>query len=50
MAKQRINIEEARKIIGKENEKYSDEEIEEVTSIFRVIADLAIDSYLAKRR
>ena len=45
-----IKISEARKLMGKTNKKYSDEQIEEVINIFTVLSDMAIDSYLEKRR
>ena len=44
-----FSVAKARKIIGESGKKYTDQEIEEVTSIFIVMADLAIDSYLENR-
>lgn len=43
-----ISIEEARKLIGKEANKYTDEQMAEMVNTLAVLADLAIDSWLAK--
>lgn len=45
-----ITILEARKIIGEANNQYSDEQITEVINIFTLLADLAIDNSIAKRK
>ncbi len=43
-----ITIKEARKLIGKEHSKYSDDQIEEIIYTFSALSDMAIDSWLAK--
>lgn len=45
-----ISVEKARKIMGKSNKKYRDEQIEEVINIYDFLADMAIDCYLIKRK
>lgn len=45
-----LSILECRKILGKFAEKMTDSEIEELKNTFVTISDLAIDSYLAKRK
>ena len=44
-----ISIEEARKLMGKASSKYTDEQVGEVINSLSVIADLAIDSWLAMK-
>ena len=39
-----ISVAEARKIMGKKADKYSDEQIVEMVGTLTVLADLAIDS------
>ncbi len=43
-------IEECRKILGGAAEKMTDPEIESLRDTFIVLSDLAIDSYLEKRK
>ncbi len=43
-----ITVQEARKLIGKEHTKYTDEQIEEIIYAFTALSDMAIDSWLAK--
>ena len=43
-----VSICEVRKIMGNANKKYTDEQIEEVISIFSLLSDLAIDKYIKK--
>ena len=43
-----IPIEKARQILGKESKSYNDQQIEEVLNVLTVLADLAIDDYIAK--
>lgn len=43
-------IAECRRILGKIAEKMTDPEIESLRDTFIVLSDLAIDSYLAKRK
>ncbi|MCR4324924.1 MAG: hypothetical protein NUV69_04540 [Candidatus Curtissbacteria bacterium] len=43
-----ISVPEARKMMGKEASKYSDEQVVEMVGTLTVLADLAIDSWLAK--
>ncbi len=45
-----LTIAECRKILSKTAEKMSDPEIESLRNTFIVLSDLAIDSYLAKRK
>ena len=45
-----IPISKCRKILGKDAESMSNSEIEEISNTFVVISDLAIDSYLDKKR
>jgi len=44
-----MTAEEARKIMGKKADKYTDEELLDVINTLTVLSDLAIDSYLKKR-
>ena len=41
-----ISVAEARKIMGKKADKYSDEQIVEMVGTLTVLSDLAIDSWL----
>lgn len=43
-------IKKCRKILGKIAETMTDQEIENLRDTFIVLSDLAIDSYLAKRK
>ena len=45
-----VSVREARKILGKEAKQYTDEQIEEIVNLFTAISDLAIDSYLEKKK
>ncbi len=45
-----LPISKTRKIMGKKANKYSDKELEEVVNVLTILADLAIDSYLAKQK
>ena len=45
-----LTITRCRKILGKAAEKMTDTEIEELRNVFIVISDIAIDSYLAKKK
>lgn len=45
-----LAIAKCRKILGKVAEKMTDSEIEGLRNTFVVLSDLAIDSYLAKRK
>ena len=45
-----ITIKEARKILGNIESKYSDIQIKELISIFSLISDLSIDSYLRNKQ
>lgn len=42
-----MTIEEARKILGKDSSKYRDDEVEEVLGTLTVLADIAIDQWIA---
>ncbi len=44
-----IPIEKARQILGEESKSYNDQEIEEALNVLTVLADLAIDDFIAKR-
>ena len=43
-----ISVEEARKVMGKEASKYTDNQMVEMVNTLTVLADIAIDSWLAK--
>lgn len=43
-----MSVPEARKIMGKKVDKYTDEQMKEMIGTLTVLADLAIDSWLAK--
>jgi hypothetical protein len=43
-----IPIEKARQILGEESKNYDDQQIEEVLNVLTVLADLAIDDFIAK--
>lgn len=43
-----ITIKEARELMGKNADKYTDEQVEEMVNTLSVLSDLAIDSWLAK--
>jgi ABC-type iron transport system FetAB ATPase subunit len=43
-----ITIKEARKLIGKGDAEYTDQEIEEIIYTFTALSDVAIDSWLTK--
>lgn len=45
-----ISITEVRKIMGVANKKYTDKQLEEVINLFTLMADLAIDSFIAKSK
>jgi len=45
-----MTVEQARKILGKSADEYTDDELLEVINTFVVISDIAIDSYLEKRK
>lgn len=45
-----VSVREARKILGKAAKQYTDEQIEEIVNLFAAMSDLAIDSYLEKKR
>ncbi len=45
-----LSVEETRKIMGPANKKYSDAQIEELINVLSAIANLAIDSYIEKKR
>ena len=45
-----VSVKEARKILGKEAKQYTDEQIEEIVNLFAAMSDIAIDSYLEKKR
>lgn len=45
-----LNVTQCRKIIGRTAEKMTDSEIEQLRDLFIVLSDLAIDSYLEKRK
>lgn len=45
-----ISAQQARKIMGKKADKYTDEQLEEVINIFTVLSDIIIDDYIAKRK
>ena len=45
-----FSVEETRKIMGEANKKYNDVELEEIINILTVLADIALDSVLAKRK
>ena len=44
-----IPIEKARQILGKESKNYDDQQIEETLNVLTVLADIAIDDFIAKR-
>lgn len=41
-----ITIQEARKVMGKANEKYSDLQIQEILDLFYALCNVIIDRYL----
>ncbi len=43
-----MTIQEARKLIGKNHTKYTDDQIQEIIYTFSALSDMAIDSWLAK--
>jgi len=45
-----ITIEKARALLGDTAKDMSDEEVEEITSHLRMLAEICIDSYLSKKR
>jgi len=45
-----ITIERAREILGKKAEKMSDEEVLKITSELEMLANIAMDSYLAEQK
>jgi hypothetical protein len=45
-----VSVQEARNILGSKGEDYSDDQIEEVLNLFVALSDLAIDSYLEKKK
>lgn len=45
-----LNVDQCRKIVGTAAEKMADLEIERLRDLFVVLSDLAIDSYLTKRK
>lgn len=45
-----ISIERARRLIGKEAKKYTDEQIEEIIRTFTVLADMAIDNVVERKK
>lgn len=45
-----ISVKRARELVGKEADKYTDEQIEEIISNFEVLADIAIDDFIEKRK
>lgn len=45
-----VTIAEARKIMGKDAQEYSDTQLEEVINLLTVLADMAIDSFVAKKK
>lgn len=46
----KILISEARTILSDESKKYTDSQIEEIVSQFTVLADIAIDTYMANHK
>ena len=44
-----IPIEKARQILGDKEKNYNDQEIEEAINVLTVLADIAIDDFIAKR-
>jgi len=45
-----VSVQEARKILGRSGRDYTDQQVEEIINLFVAISDLAIDSYLEKKR
>lgn len=45
-----VSVEEAREILGKAGQEYTDDQVEEIINLFVAISDLAIDSYIEKKK
>lgn len=45
-----ISLSRTRKIMGKKADKYSNKQLEDAINVLTILADLAIDNFIAKKK